>query len=120
MANDDWAALSPMLEVIDRGHCTPAHPTPLLVVHGAWDAAWCWDEHFLNFFADKGYRALAASLRQQVEELAGCAAIALTEGVGEVRIVVQVRDGAREILLTSHPELLVHVDLLGDMAHGLN
>jgi pimeloyl-ACP methyl ester carboxylesterase len=63
MVNDDWAALSPMLEVIDRGYCTPAHPTPLLFVHGAWHAAWCWDEHFLNFFADKGYRALAVSLR---------------------------------------------------------
>ncbi len=32
-------------------------------MHGAWHAAWCWDEHFLNFFADKGYRALALSLR---------------------------------------------------------
>jgi hypothetical protein len=36
---------------------------PLLFVHGAWHAAWCWDEHFLNFFADKGYRAVAVSLR---------------------------------------------------------
>jgi len=63
MVNDGRAALSSMLEVIDRGYCTPAHPTPLLFVHGAWHAAWCWDEHFLNFFADKGYRALAVSLR---------------------------------------------------------
>ena len=41
----------------------PAHPVPLLFVHGAWHAAWCWDEYFLNFFADKGYRALALSFR---------------------------------------------------------
>jgi len=52
-----------MLEVIDRGCVTELHPAPLLFVHGAWHAAWCWDEHFLSFFADKGYRALAVSLR---------------------------------------------------------
>ena len=52
-----------MLEVIDKGCVSESHPVPLLFVHGAWHAAWCWDEHFLNFFADKGYRALAVSLR---------------------------------------------------------
>jgi pimeloyl-ACP methyl ester carboxylesterase len=52
-----------MLEVIDKGSCSDAHPDPLLFVHGAWHAAWCWDEHFLDFFTDKGYRALAVSLR---------------------------------------------------------
>ncbi len=52
-----------MLEVIDKGCVSESHPVPLLFVHGAWHAAWCWDEHFLGFFADKGYRALAVSLR---------------------------------------------------------
>ena len=52
-----------MLEVIDKGSCSESHPAPLLFVHGAWHAAWCWDEHFLDYFADKGYRALAVSLR---------------------------------------------------------
>lgn len=52
-----------MLEVIDRGSVTSSHPAPLLFVHGAWHAAWCWDEHFLDFFADRGYRAAALSLR---------------------------------------------------------
>lgn len=51
------------LEVIDKGQSTDQHPVPLLFVHGAWHAAWCWDEHFLDFFADRGYRALALSLR---------------------------------------------------------
>lgn len=50
------------LEVIDRGSSS-THHVPLLFVHGAWHAAWCWDEHFLNFFADRGYRAVALSLR---------------------------------------------------------
>jgi pimeloyl-ACP methyl ester carboxylesterase len=52
-----------MLEVIDKGTCSESHAVPLLFVHGAWHAAWCWDEHFLDFFANKGYRALAVSLR---------------------------------------------------------
>ncbi len=42
---------------------TDEHPAPLLFVHGGSLAAWCWDEHFLDFFADKGFRAVAVSLR---------------------------------------------------------
>ena len=52
-----------MLEVIDRGSCSDAHPVPLLFVHGGWHGAWCWDDHFLDFFAAAGYRAVALSLR---------------------------------------------------------
>ncbi len=52
-----------MLEVIEKGSVSDAHPVPLLFVHGAWHAAWCWDENFLSFFADKGYRAAALSFR---------------------------------------------------------
>jgi pimeloyl-ACP methyl ester carboxylesterase len=44
--------------------------TPILFVHGAWHAAWCW-ENFLPYFADdlrsvvdhRGYAAYAVSLR---------------------------------------------------------
>jgi pimeloyl-ACP methyl ester carboxylesterase len=45
-----------MLEVIDKGSVSDVHPVPLLFVHGAWHAAWCWDEYFLDFFAENGYR----------------------------------------------------------------
>src|SRR3954471_1225490 len=58
-----WPTLTAMLEVIDKGCVSESHPVPLLFIHGAWHAAWCWDENFLSFFADKGYRALAVSLR---------------------------------------------------------
>lgn len=51
-----------MLEVIDTGSAGVSHPAPLLFVHGAWHAAWCWEENFLGFFADRGYRATALSL----------------------------------------------------------
>ena len=36
---------------------------PLLFVHGAGHGAWCWAEHFLDFFADRGFDANALSLR---------------------------------------------------------
>lgn len=38
------------------------HPAPLLFIHGAYTAAWCWEEHFLPWFAERGYAAYAVSL----------------------------------------------------------
>jgi pimeloyl-ACP methyl ester carboxylesterase len=52
-----------MLEVVDKGACSEAHPGPLLFVHGATAAAWYWEENFVDFFADNGYRAVAVNLR---------------------------------------------------------
>jgi pimeloyl-ACP methyl ester carboxylesterase len=51
-----------MLEVIEKGSCSAAHPVPLLFVHGGWHSAFAWNK-FLDFFADAGYRAVAMSLR---------------------------------------------------------
>ncbi|MEC9363191.1 MAG: alpha/beta fold hydrolase [Pseudomonadota bacterium] len=51
------------LEVLSR---LPQHDDgrpPLLFVHGAWHGAWCWDEHFLPYFAEHGWPAYALSLR---------------------------------------------------------
>lgn len=35
---------------------------PLLFVHGAFCGAWIWEEHFLPYFADRGWEAHAVSL----------------------------------------------------------
>jgi pimeloyl-ACP methyl ester carboxylesterase len=51
------------LEVIVREPEFDLKPTPILFVHGMWHGAWCWDEHFLPYFAQKGYRCSALSLR---------------------------------------------------------
>jgi len=51
------------LEIIDRKPDGKAKETPLLFVHGKWHGAWCWDEHFLPYFADHGYDCTALSLR---------------------------------------------------------
>lgn len=51
------------LEVIRRGPPENVSPrrTPLLFLHGAYAAAWCWDEHFLPYFAARGYDSHALS-----------------------------------------------------------
>ncbi len=51
------------LEVLSRSPERTARPTPLLFVHGSYLSAWCWDEHFLPYFAARGYPAYALSLR---------------------------------------------------------
>jgi non-heme chloroperoxidase len=51
------------LEVIARTPKGRARPTPLLFVHGAYGGAWEWDEHFLPYFAERGWVSHALSLR---------------------------------------------------------
>jgi pimeloyl-ACP methyl ester carboxylesterase len=51
------------LEIIECSPKAQVHPAPLLFVHGMWHGAWCWEENFLPFFAENGYRAIALSLR---------------------------------------------------------
>ncbi|WP_290648164.1 alpha/beta hydrolase, partial [Aquisalimonas sp.] len=55
----------PKLEVIHRPPSTTRRRgvPPLLFVHGAYAGAWCWDEHFLPWFAAHGFDAYALSLR---------------------------------------------------------
>jgi pimeloyl-ACP methyl ester carboxylesterase len=51
------------LEVLSRLPNRATGRPSLLFVHGAWLDAGCWDEHFLAFFAGRGYPAHAVSLR---------------------------------------------------------
>jgi len=51
------------LEHLHREPEGERRPIPLLFVHGAWHGAWCWDEHFLPYFAAHGYEVHALSLR---------------------------------------------------------
>lgn len=51
-----------MLEVLERGSPSLNRGPSLVFVHGGMHAAWCWSEHFLGYFAGKGYHSLALSL----------------------------------------------------------
>jgi len=53
----------PDLEVVRRGTRRGLRRPALVFVHGAYCAAWCWEEHFLPYFAGQGYECLALSLR---------------------------------------------------------
>ena len=53
----------PELEVIDRAPEAAIDAPPLLFIHGAYAGAWCWEEHFLDYFAERGYECHAMSLR---------------------------------------------------------
>lgn len=59
------------LELVSRRAAVPAGKPPLLFIHGAFAAAWCWDEFFLSWFAERGYDAHALSLRGHGESAGG-------------------------------------------------
>ena len=48
-----------MIQRLPDGAITGA---PLLFIHGAFAGAWCWDEHFMQYFADRGHVARAVDL----------------------------------------------------------
>lgn len=50
------------LEIIEAAPPGGSTRRPLLFVHGAFAAAWCWSERFLPYFASEGFRACAVSL----------------------------------------------------------
>ena len=51
------------LELITRTRGARPDRPALLFVHGGFHGAWCWDEHFLNWFGSQGWAAHAVSLR---------------------------------------------------------
>jgi len=51
------------LEVLSRPASGAQRKVPLLFVHGAYVGAWCWEENFLDWFAERGFPSYAVSLR---------------------------------------------------------
>jgi pimeloyl-ACP methyl ester carboxylesterase len=51
------------LEILTRLPSKPRRAPPLVFVHGAWHGAWCWDDHFLDYFASRGFACYALNLR---------------------------------------------------------
>lgn len=56
-------AEAPTLEIVTLEPKTKVDQRPLVFVHGAVHAAWCWEDHFLPYFRDHGYTSIAVSLR---------------------------------------------------------
>jgi pimeloyl-ACP methyl ester carboxylesterase len=51
------------LEMISRYPPGSTYGTPLLFIHGTLHGAWCWDVHFLDYFAGHGFASYAVNLR---------------------------------------------------------
>jgi pimeloyl-ACP methyl ester carboxylesterase len=51
------------LAIISKIPAERRRPTPLLFIHGMMHGAWCWDVHFLEYFARHGFAAHAVNLR---------------------------------------------------------
>jgi pimeloyl-ACP methyl ester carboxylesterase len=51
------------LELISQAAQDDAKSTPILLLHGAWHGAWCWQDNFMPYFAARGYNVYAMSLR---------------------------------------------------------
>ena len=52
-----------MLEIRSRLPARPTRKPPLLFIHGGCCDSWCWEPHFLPWFAARGWPSYAVSLR---------------------------------------------------------
>ena len=107
------------LEHIKRAPTEPKS-TPLLFVHGAWHGAWCWDEHFLPYFADHGYAAHAISLRGHgwSESNKSLKVLRLADYVADVAQAVDELGAAPVLIGHSMGGLVVQKYLAGGSAAG--
>ena len=66
------------------------HAPPLLFVHGAFAGAWCWNEHFLPWFAAQGFESYALSLSGHGNSLNSTAldAFSVSDYVGDLAEVI--------------------------------
>ncbi|MBN1523195.1 MAG: alpha/beta hydrolase [Spirochaetales bacterium] len=51
------------LEVITKKPKSKKYKNPILFIHGMWHGAWCWEPHFMPWFASLGFECHALSLR---------------------------------------------------------
>jgi len=90
------------LEIIRRRPRRVRGAPPLLFVHGAYSAAWCWDEYFLPYLASYGYDCHALSLRGH----GGSPGDDVLDHAGLDEYVVDVRAAAR--MLDAAPVVIGH------------
>lgn len=117
------------LEVIHRPSTTDATGVPLLFVHGSYHGAWCWDEHFMPYFAGRGHDCHAVSLRghgdspgrERLHELTLADYVAdVVEAAGRIEgtpvLVGHSMGGAvAQLVAREHPELLAGLVLLNSV-----
>ncbi len=78
-----------------------ARSTPVVFVHGAFVGGWCWQAHFLDYFASCGFQTIAPSLRGHGGS-AGRGRLdtyGIREYVGDLERVVAGLDGPPPVLV---------------------
>lgn len=97
------------LELLLCPETADAKRTPLLFVHGAHVGAWCWEEHFLPWFASRGFPAYAVSLR-------GHGASGGRERLNHFGLADYARDLAAAVAVIGRPPVLVGHSMGGMVA----
>ena len=74
----------------------------ILFVHGAYHAAWCWEEHFIPFFYAHGYNVYAMSFRNHgnSERIENVDQIVVKDMVEDLIKTIDIIDG--KIILIAH------------------
>ena len=88
------------LEIISKYPVESRHTTPLLFIHGMLHGAWCWDVHFLDYFAQHGFAAHAVNLRGHGESEG-------RKGLRWTRIADFVEDVANAVRQLPGPPVLI-------------
>ena len=88
------------LEIIKK--CNSSHTRSIIFVHGAYHAAWCWTEYFLDYFYNQGLDVYAFSFRnhgksEKVEKVYSITVTDLVEDLEQVIALVQ-----KDIVIIAH------------------
>lgn len=81
----------------------PDFKNSIIFVHGAYHAAWCWAEHFIEYFYDKGYNVVGFSFRNHAgsEKIDDINSIVIEDLVYDLKRVVDSIDGEKIIIAHS-------------------
>jgi len=120
------------LELIEVKSKAKSYNPPLLFVHGACHGAWCWQKHYMSFFAEHGWDCLSLSLRGHGGSYGRdrLNQFGLDDYVADVLSVIEARaispivighsmgGGVAQLLMTRYPEKISGTALLASMPPG--
>jgi pimeloyl-ACP methyl ester carboxylesterase len=82
------------LECISLGPDGGTEAVPILFIHGSYHAAWCWREHWMPYFAERGFVTHALSLRGHGGSGGEYRGARLADYISDVRTVISRLDRA--------------------------